>query len=155
MQASAPVCVVTHNTDGVRRDALLHRGNRREMINRVDWPMHKLYSVNADVDTGHWLDTPEPLGEVSLAEFDKLSDTPDATFTTSRSAGGRRIRTRGPTAKGKATGSYSRQASPSRPQTCKWLRLSRRRLRFAQKSLLQEQDQWFESGSLQRRVRKL
>ena len=82
MQASAPVCVVTHNTDGVRRDALLHRGNRREMINRVDWPMHKLYSVNADVDTGHWLDTPEPLGEVSLAEFDKLSDTPDATFTT-------------------------------------------------------------------------
>ena len=82
MQASAPVCVVTHNTDGVRRDALLHRGNRREMINRVDWPMHKLYSVNADVDTGHWLDTPEPLGKVSLAEFDKLSDTPDATCTT-------------------------------------------------------------------------
>src|SRR6516164_11285317 len=88
-------------TAGVRRDALLHRGNRREIINREDWPMHKLYSVNADVDTGHWLDTPEPLGKVSLAEFDKLSDTPDATFTTSRSAGGRRIRTRGPTAKGK------------------------------------------------------
>ena len=43
--------------------------------------MTKLYSVNADIDTGHWLDTPEPLGEVNLAEFDKLSDTPDATFT--------------------------------------------------------------------------
>ena len=40
------------------------------------------FSVNADVDTGHWLDTPEPLGEVSLAEFDKLFDTSDATFTT-------------------------------------------------------------------------
>jgi hypothetical protein len=77
-----PHARVTHNTAGVRRDALLHRGNRREIINREDWPMHKLYSVNADVDTGHWLDTPEPLGKVSLAEFDKLSDTPDATCTT-------------------------------------------------------------------------
>jgi hypothetical protein len=82
MQASAQVCVVTHNTAGGRRDALFHRGNGREIINQEDWPMHKLYSINADVDTGHWLDTPEPLGEVSLAEFDKLSDTPDATCTT-------------------------------------------------------------------------
>src|SRR6516165_6621803 len=44
-------------------------------------------------------------------------------------AGGRRIRTVGPTAKGMAMGNHSRQASPSR--TCKWLRPSCRGLRLA------------------------
>ena len=69
-------------------------------------------------------------------------------------AGGSRIRTRGPSAKGKAMGCHSRQALPSldlnllvapplvRPSP----------IGNAQKSLSQERDRWFESGSLQRRV---
>jgi len=46
-------------------------------------------------------------------------------------AGGSRIRTRGPTTKRKAMGNHSRQASPPRTWTCKWLRLSCRRLQLA------------------------
>src|SRR6516225_2079418 len=45
--------------------------------------------------------------------------------------GGSRIRTRGPTTKRKAMGNHSRQASPPRTWTCKWLRLSYRRLQLA------------------------
>ena len=46
-------------------------------------------------------------------------------------AGGSRIRTRGPTTKRKAMGNHSRQVSPPRTWTCKWLRLSCRRLQLA------------------------
>jgi len=72
-------------------------------------------------------------------------------------AGGRRIRTRGPSAKGKATGRHSRQALPSadlnllvapplvRPSP----------IGNAQNSLSQERDRRFESCLLQRRVNKL
>src|SRR6516164_10392494 len=67
--------------------------------------------------------------------------------------GGRRIRTRGPSAKGMAMGSHSRQALPFRTEPVGGSAFYHAVTDWqAQKSLSQERDRWFEPCSPQRGV---